>query len=395
LRDLSFNLLDEVDYGAGFPWPTVGSEVGVPLASPSIQLINPLLDTGLGGSWRSGAPTPGAANVVMANNAPPQIRKVEHTPEQPGAGVPALVTAKVTDPHGVASVTLEYQVVAPGSYVPAYLAKSTSVLLSNPNGPLASNPAYTSAANWTSVAMLDDGTGGDVGIGDTVFSVMLPGQVSRTLVRYRIVVEDDLGESVRVPYADDSGLNFAYFSYDGVPDYVAARRSVLGVPHTYPAATMNSVPVYHLLTNNTDFAQCVAYSSGDQISRNNYDARSAYNWTGTFVYNGKVYDNMGYRLRQRNARYSGSGKRSFKFRFNRGHYIQLHDNEGNAYPEKWRSLSTHKMRGSRGNHTWGMEQAANHIMWNLMDVPASSKGRKRHRRAPMANISATSTACFW
>ncbi|MDG2124546.1 MAG: lamin tail domain-containing protein, partial [Verrucomicrobiales bacterium] len=370
LRDRSWNVLDSVDYAEGFPWPTVGSEVGVPLASPSIQLINPLLDTGLGGSWRSGRPTPGAANVVVADNAAPQIRKVGHVPEQPGAGVPALVSAKVTDPHGVAAVMVEYQVVAPGSYEPGYLAKSSTELANNPNGPLAPNPAYTDPANWTVLAMVDDGTGGDLEIGDGVFSAMLPGQVSRALVRYRIVVEDELGESVRVPYADDPGLNFAYFCYDGVPDYVARRRSVLGVPHTYPAEVMNSVPVYHLLTNDADFAQCVGYSSGDRISSGNYDARSAYNWTGTFVYNGKVYDHIGYRLRQRNARYSGGGKRSFKFRFNRGHHIQLHDMDGDAYPTKWRSLATHKLRGSRGNSTWGIEQAANHEVWNMMGVPA-------------------------
>jgi hypothetical protein len=371
LRDLSWNLIDEVDYKGGFPWPSVGKEVGSPPDSPSIQLMNPVLENELGGSWRSARPTPGFLNQIFVNNAPPQTRKVRHLPEQPGVGEGVLITAQVTDPHGVASVKLEYQVVAPGNYVPGFLAKATSLLLNQPNAPLVSNPAYTSAANWTAVPMRDDGAEGDVQVSDGVYSVALPGRVSRTLVRYRIVVEDVLGAAVRVPYSDDPGLNFAYFCYDGVPDYVAGSRSVLGAPHTYPAAEMSSVPVYHLLTNDADFSQCVAYSGGNQISRSNYDARSAYNWTGTFVYNGKVYDHMGYRLRQRNARYSGSGKRSFKFRFNRGHYIQLHDEEGKAYPQKWRTLSTHKMRGSRGNHTWGLEQAANHVMWSLMDVPAS------------------------
>lgn len=371
LRDLSWNLVDEVDYKGGFPWPSVGKDIGSPPDSPSIQLINPVLENELGGSWRSASPTPGGLNLVFANNAPPQTRKVIHLPMQPGVGEPTLITAEVTDPHGVNSVRLEYQVVTPGSYVPGYLAKPYDTLVSQPNRPLASNPAYTNAANWTTVSMVDDGTGGDLEIGDGIYSVTLPGQGSRALVRYRMVVEDVLGASVRVPYADDPQLNFAYFSYDGVPDYVAGTRSVLGVPHTYPAEVMTSVPVYHLLANDADFAQCVAYSGSEQISRGNYDARSAYNWTGTFVYNGVVYDHIGYRLRQRNARYSGSGKRSFKFRFNRGHYIQLHDEEGDAYPEKWRTLSTHKMRGSRGHHTWGVEQAANHVLWDLMDVPAS------------------------
>ena len=47
--------IDEVDYQLGFPWPTVGDAPG-----PSIQLINPLLENDLGGSWKSAVPTPGA-----------------------------------------------------------------------------------------------------------------------------------------------------------------------------------------------------------------------------------------------------------------------------------------------------------------------------------------------
>ncbi|MGK0185343.1 MAG: hypothetical protein ACI9R3_001119 [Verrucomicrobiales bacterium] len=316
------------------------------------------------------APTPGAQNSVFSTTVPPAIRQVKHMPEQPASGAEAVITAKVTDPDGVASVMLEYQIVLPGAYVPPYLAKTSSELTRNPTDPNEPNPDYFDAANWTAVPMLNDGTGGDAAATDDLYSVTLPGQVSRALVRYRIVVADSLGASVRVPYDDDESLNFAYFVYDGVPAYLADRRSVLDEPHTYSAEIMNSIPVYHMLTHEDDFAQCVAYS-GNQIPSNNYDARKAYNWRATFVYNGKVYENVGYRLRQRNARYSGGGKRSFKFRFNDGNYIQLHDNEGKEYPTKWRSLAAHKMLGSRGNFTWGVEQAANHLLWDLVDVPAS------------------------
>jgi len=44
--------LDEVDYGAGFPWPIVGDAPG-----RSIELINPALDNSLGGNWRSFVPS--------------------------------------------------------------------------------------------------------------------------------------------------------------------------------------------------------------------------------------------------------------------------------------------------------------------------------------------------
>ena len=178
---------------------------------------------------------------------------------------------------------------------------------------------------------------------------------------------------MRVPYADDESLNFAYFVYNGVPAYAAHTRSVLGTPHTYPSQVMTSVPVYHLLTTTADFDQAVAYNSSDQIDSGNYDARTAYNWSGTFVYDGEVYDNIGYRLRQRNARYGapGRGKRSFKFRFHRGRYPRFRDMDGNYYPTPWEKLSTHKMTGSRSNPSWGLDQAANHLLWNMYGVPAS------------------------
>ncbi len=313
-------------------------------------------------------PSPGAQNTVYSVTVPPAIRQVDHSPKQPMAGETTVITAKVTDPDGVGSVNVEVQTVAPGAYVPAFLAKTTTVLRSQPNAPRDPNPAYEQ--NWVNYEMKDDGSGLDEIAGDGVYTAAISGEVSRTLVRYRITVIDLLGAEQRVPYADDPKLNFGYFHYDGIPEYVAGTRSVLGVPHTYSAETMSSVPSYHILTTAANFDQAVAYSGGDQIPRNEYDARSAYNWSCSFVYEGKVYDHVQYRLRQRNARYSGSGKRSLKFRFNRGDYPIFRDREGNKYPKPWKYLATHKMRGSRGNITWGMEQATNHLMWNLTGTPA-------------------------
>ncbi|MDA7898439.1 CotH kinase family protein, partial [Akkermansiaceae bacterium] len=250
----------------------------------------------------------------------------------------------------------------PGAYVPAFLAKTTRALLSNPTAPRAENPAYEQ--NWASRLMTDDGIGADEVAGDGVYSAILESQPNRTLVRYRITVEDKGGESVRVPYADDERMNFAYFQYDGIPDY----RTNVG---TFSSSEVQSVPVYHVLTAAANFNQAVGYNGSDQISRDNYDARSEYNWNCTFVYEGKVFDNMKYRLRQRNARYSGSGKRSLKFRFNRGNYPTFRDMNGDKYAEPWKFLSTHKMLSSRSNYyTWGLFQATNHLIWNLTGTPA-------------------------
>ena len=53
LRNPAGTTIDEVDYQLGFPWPTVGNDIGTPQVSPSIELTNPLLDNDLGGSWRA------------------------------------------------------------------------------------------------------------------------------------------------------------------------------------------------------------------------------------------------------------------------------------------------------------------------------------------------------
>ena len=315
-------------------------------------------------------PSPGSVNTTFSSESIPIIRQVKHTPELPKSGDETFITAKVTSSSGVKSVKLEYQVVSPGEYIPAYLAKSTSQLISRPNDARDLNPEYINPENWNSIIMKDDGIGLDVQSDDGVFTVKIPNQNHRTLVRYRIIAKANDDTKIQVPHIDDPSLNFAYFVYDGVPDYTVQKSRTFPAPHTYSSDLINSVPVYHVLTDSDDFDQAVAYNSRDQISRDNYDARSAYNWNCTFVYDGKVYDNVRYRLRQRNARYSGNGRRSFKFRFNVGQYPKFHNNDGDEYKTGWKYLASHKMRGSRGNHTWGMEQAANHILWNMTGTPA-------------------------
>ncbi|MGY8647311.1 MAG: lamin tail domain-containing protein [Verrucomicrobiales bacterium] len=314
-------------------------------------------------------PSPGAANSALTTNAPPAIRQVDHSPNQPAAEEDTVITAKITDPNGVASVSLAVQLVFPGNYVPAFLAKATSALIADPESPRTPNPTYFDAANWITLAMVDDGSGNDALAGDNIYTATVSGQANRVLVRYRISATDSSGANVEVPYADDPALNFAYFVYNGIPDYQADARSVLGAPHTYSAETMTSIPNYHVLTTSANFDQAVAYN-GNQIDRNRYAARSAYNWNCSFVYDGKVYDHIGYRLRQRNARYAGNGKRSFKFRFNRGSYPTFRDSDGNKYPEPWKFLATHKMIGSRGHSTWGMDQSTNHKIYNMTGTPA-------------------------
>jgi len=304
-------------------------------------------------------PSPGAQNIVFASNAAPNIRKVIHTPEQPTSSDAVTISAQVTDPDGVASVSLEYQIVAPGSYLPVNLPLpiiGNTINLSQ-DRPL--NPAFETG--WTTVPMLDDGAGADPLGGDDLFSVVLPAQPHRSLVRYRMTISDTLGNSTRVPYQDDGSRNFAYFAYDGIPAYQGID-----------AATMaHTLPVYHLLTRNEDYAEALAYNSADQINQGT-EARYLYNWNGTMVYDGKVYDNITFRLRGANGRYQGRGKRSMRVRFHDGNYLQARDQNGQKYDQPWRTLTLGKANSNRGTMTFGLNEAINYHLFQTMGVPGAN-----------------------
>ncbi len=330
----------------------------------------------------SGVPTPGAVNSTLVANAPPNIRQVEHTPREPTSSEQVVITAKVSDPDGVGAVDLHYQVVLPGAFIPSRLALSASQILSDPDQERPLNPVFESPANWTTVAMRDDGTGGDATGGDRVFSVTLPAQGHRVLVRYRITVEDLRGAAVRTPFSDDEALNFACFVYDGVPDYTASERSVhpSGAGHVWTKEALTTIPVYHLLMRTQDYKSLMAYSGSEQFpnndSTNTLAARRYYNWEGALVYDGVVYDHMRVRLRGGNSRYGDfdgrfpRGKRHMKFKFNRGSYFQARDQEGKKYPVKWRIFNVNRMFGTKGGNNWGLPEEVTAILWRALGVPA-------------------------
>ena len=317
-------------------------------------------------------PTPGRRNSVYGEAVPPQVRQVAHTPLQPRAGEAIVVTAKATDPDGVAEVRLQYQIVAPGQYVPAWLPLPHDVLLADATRPHDPNPAFENPVNWFAATMRDDGAGDDAAAGDGIYTATLPGWGNRTLVRYRITARDAFGSSVRVPYSDDDALNFACFVYDGVPPYTTTALTVHpeGVGYRYGADVMTTLPVYTIITRPDDFWECIAYDGAYQIGKGSEAARDEFNWEGAFVYRGVVYDHMRYRLRQSNDRYGGQGKRSFRMRFNKGSYLQAHDNYGRAYPRRWRTLCTGKMFDNLRVGNFGLTEKMNSDLWNMSGVPA-------------------------
>ncbi len=326
-------------------------------------------------------PSPGARNTVFSENAPPQIRQVAHSPQQPKSDEATTITAKVTDPHGVATVELHYQIVAPGTFIPAAFPRPAAEILANPAGERPVNPAFEDPANWTTLEMRDDGSGGDALAADGVFTAVLPPQPHRTLMRYRITVTDIPGASVRVPYEDDKSLNFAYFVYDGVPDY-AARRTVDPVVRRdkiWPKELLTSVPVYHWLIRPEDMLTLQAYNSWEQFP-NNADpnvlaARRVEDWEGAFVADGIVHDHVRVRLRGGNSRYGDfegrfpRGKRHYKFKFNRGHHLQTRDENGRPHAAKRGSVAFNKMFGNKGGTGWGMPEEIGATLWRTLGVP--------------------------
>ncbi len=346
LRDPVGTIIDRVDYSAQFPWPIVDG-------GHSMQLGNATLDNDLGGSWRPAFPTPGIQNRTFTTNAPPQMRQVSHAPQSPGSGDPIAISVKATDPDGIGSLTLHYQTNAPGAFIPAFLPLSSPVLRSSPETPLAPNPAFEQ--NWIDLPMIADA-------GGEIFTATIPAQAHRTLVRYRITATDTLAHSIRAPFPEDPSLNFATFVYDGVPDYQTNSGTI------YPTDLLTSLPVYHLITDPDHLAQCWAYNSLDRAS--GVASRKKFNWEGAMVYDGVTYDHIKYRLRQRNDRYAGSGRRSMRFRFQQGNYFQARDPEGNKYPVKWRSLNTSKMSRFAEGANWGMRELVSSRLWNLAGVAA-------------------------
>ncbi|MBN1516358.1 lamin tail domain-containing protein, partial [Candidatus Sumerlaeota bacterium] len=335
-------------------------------------------------SWYLSEPTPGEFNGYHV----PGILDINHSPNQPATTETCKITADIDDPDGIVSVTLSYQVVSPGSYIPAYLPLDHDTLQYYPDTPNEVNPDYVNPANWTTVTMYDDGTNGDVTPFNGKYTAILPVQsTNRTLVRYRITVTNGVGVSVTAPYPLDPSLNCAYYVYDGVPAYTVDSSVEFGGSHTYSQEVMNSLPVYHLISRNEDIEECNAWDSQYELDSNNTGltyiaARRKENWFGTFVYDDVVYDNICYRLRGTNARYLLDGKRSWKIVFNRGNEFQARDIYGKKYPTKWRKLLIGKMFSNLQGWWWntsvapipysdfGLAEAMGNKMFNLYGVPA-------------------------
>jgi hypothetical protein len=104
--------------------------------------------------------TPGAPNSRRITNAGPAIYEAKHSPILPGAGEPVVVTARASDRQAPVTMTLRYRV----------------------------DPTPT----YSSVTMLDDGTGGDAIANDGIYGGTIPGQAAGNMVAFYLEGRDSL-----------------------------------------------------------------------------------------------------------------------------------------------------------------------------------------------------------
>ena len=349
LRDASGRAVDEVRYGAGFPWPS--ATVG---AGSSLERAHPALPTIYASSWRASgfrldgtvgnkSPTPGRINSVFTTVQPPAVEAVAHSPQQPRSGDAVTVTVRVTEPRGYASAKLLVQVVEPGSYIRK------------------SDAAYEQG--WREFALHDDGKDGDERAQDGVFTAVVPGEIQkhRRLLRYRVVFAEASGLSVRIPYTDDESPNFAWFCYDGVPAWTGASQPGKTPAVEYSSAFLTTLPVYHLIARN------------DDVERSQWDG--GYNkrrLLGTFVCDGQVLDHVQFQNRGQASTYV-SGKNKWGIHFSKAHEFTPKNHWGQPYVRPWDHLNLSGcaspwVQVNRGMA--GMDEAVSFRAYHLAGVPS-------------------------
>ena len=132
------------------------------------EILLRLRNGGLEASGRLQVPaeggTPGRENSVRRANAGPLITGVQPDPVLPAAGQAVRIYARINDPDGIGSAQVRWRV----------------------------DPAQT----FSSLPMLDDGTGGDAMAGDGVHTAQIPGQASGVLIAFHVVATDNGTPSV-------------------------------------------------------------------------------------------------------------------------------------------------------------------------------------------------------
>ncbi len=143
-------------------------------------------------------------------------------------------------------------------------------------------------SGYQAMPMRDDGTGGDEFAGDEIYSARFDPLPAGTLVRYTVSAQDNLGQITEDPQPGDPTPNHGFY--------------------IEPAPVVSNFPVYHLLISEANFQWLNDHIYSDDLVE------------ATFVHNGIVYDGIGVRYRGAWAR--SWTKKSWKLKFNKGHYFE-------------------------------------------------------------------------
>ncbi len=281
------------------------------------------------------------ACVWVAGNvagAVPSLR-VANFPDQPVSGQTVQITLTPAVP--VSQVDLQLQMVDPGRYIEL------------------KEKAFRT--NWKTIPMIfsaGDWKGG------------VPGEIQkhRRLVRYRFQITEADGQITEFPSATNSRPNFAYFVYDGIPAWHGAIEPGSADPERarireFTPQILQHLPVYNLISKKSSVE---ASTWGEEYRGKDYK------WSGTIVYEGKVYDHVHFRSRGGTWRYA-MGKNMWKFEFNKGQDFAARDNFGQPYEVPWSKLNLgaciqQGQFGHRGEE--GMFEAVGFKLFNLAGVEA-------------------------
>ena len=206
----------------------------------SLELVSTSLSNNFGQNWSASLTvngTPGAANSTADadSNVAPLIVNATHFPIIPRSTDPVTISARLVDELSVGlSAALFWRV--------------------------------DGAASFTQVAMLDNGTGGDVTSGDQVFSAQLPAMASGTVVEFYIRSQDQVGNQRTYPTpTQPSGQQLTNLLYQ-------VDNSFTGV---LPGPT--DKPVYRLIMTEAERAELA------QIGTISAESESGARMNGTFI----------------------------------------------------------------------------------------------------------------
>lgn len=245
-------------------------------------------------------PTPGEQNGFGTDEVGPIVLKLPHTPHVPEPNEPIVVTAALAPTFAaVGSVTLRYRVMY---------------------------------GNEVTVAMVDDGTGGDQFAFDGIYSATIPGGIAGPgqMVRWYIVAADTDNRQTRLPAYANQFDSEQYFG------------TVVNNP-----ALITNLPVFHWFV-----PDAAAATNGSTVY-------------GSLFYNGEFYDTVRTDIHGQST--TGFAKRSFDVDFPRDHRFVLSDDLPNMKDINWLSnwADRTKLRNTLSHETFAAAGSAAHLAFPI------------------------------